>query len=146
MSEDRIRLAEDLLKEAVYQSRARQAAGAAIGTAGESGSSGCGLGESPEASLALSERGKEILHKLWPRETAPTEAARIRSVLDRWISRQDSFDRKRNHFLRDFRRENGFDRRQYSPAQARAFEKGLDRINAEMCDRLRESALKLLGD
>lgn len=144
MSEDRIRLAEDLLKEAVYHARARQAAGVALG-AGADAAGGCGLGDSPSCDLTLSPRGQELFAKLWPREMAPTETERIRSVCERWVARHDAFDRKRNHFLREFRRKNGFDRRLYSASQALAFEQGLDRINAEMCERLRECALEILG-
>lgn len=148
VDEKRIQLAEGLLQEAVYQSRARQAAGIALvqpTVQGEVAPGGCGLG-SEAAPFELSERGEELRQELWPRETPPTEAERIRGVLDCWVELQDAFDRKRNHFLRDFRKEHGFDRRDYSKATAEEFDAGLARINAEVEQRRRELALGLLGE
>jgi len=146
MTEDRIQLAESLLQEAVYQSRARQAAGIAIGsTSNEIPQGGCGLGDAAPG-LEMSERGQELFKRLWPRETAPTEHHRVFGILQEWVDRQDAFDRKRNHFLRDFRQANGFDRRTYTTEKAQAFDEGLARINVEVDQRLHETAQKLLAD
>jgi len=146
-SSNRLQLAESLLQEAVYQARSKQAAGIALGAAGsDPASGGCGLGAEPSRELELSERGQEIFHELWPRETPPTELDRIRGSMQEWVELQDAFDRKRNHYLRDFRKQNGFDRRSYTMDQAREFDDGLARINAELNLRLHEAAAKLLGD
>lgn len=148
MSDERIRLAESFLQEAVYQSRARQAAGVGLAGGrpeGPQGSMGCGLGPiAPD--LELTERGEELFQELWPRQLAPTEVARIQQVMRDWVERQDALDRKRNHFLRDFRQTNGFDRRAYTRRQASEFEAGLAAINAEADTRLRETAETLLGE
>ncbi len=146
MTETRLQLAQNLLQEAVYQSRAQQAIGAALGSAGKDPAGQCGLGVGPGKVLDLSERGEELFGQLWPRETPPTELERIHCVLQDWVAQQDAFDRKRNHFLRDFRSQNGFDRRTYTMDQAAEFDAGLARINAEVNLRLGEAAEKLLAD
>lgn len=48
-----------------------------------------------------------------------------------WVRRQDGLDRKRNHYLKDFRQANGMDRTRYSPQQSAEFEQGLAKINQE---------------
>ncbi len=141
MSADRLRLAEELLREVVFDARARQAAGASL----LDNPSKCGLGDGPELEIELSPRGKELAHELWPRPLAPTELTAIQKTTQGWIERQDALDRKRNHFLRDFRQTHGFDRRDYGPEVAEAFEGGLERINVENEERLREAARELLG-
>ena len=148
MTDDRIALAESFLQEAVYQSRARQAAG--VGLSGSTLDSapapgGCGLGDGASVDLELTPRGEELFRELWPRTVAPTELARIESVLHDWVESQDALDRKRNHFLRDFRQANGFDRRAYSKERAQAFEDGLARVNAEVNLKLRRAAEELLS-
>ena len=151
MSEERIRQAESFLQEAVYQSRARQAAGVGLGGGrvdGPPGSpdAGCGLGANAAVELELTERGKELFQELWPRATAPTELAHIQEAMTDWVECQDALDRKRNHYLRDFRQTHGFDRRSYTKEQANEFEAGLAAINAEVRTRLEASAQTLLGD
>jgi len=151
MSDERIRLAESFLQEAVYQSRARQAAGVGLGGGRPDGppgspTSGCGLGADAAVDLELTDRGMELFQELWPRAMAPTETTRIQEALTDWVETQDALDRKRNHFLRDFRQTHGFDRRSYTKERAGEFEAGLASINAEVDQRLRDAALKLLGD
>jgi len=147
MKKQALQSAENLLQEAVYQARARQAAGVGLGgrNLGEPAPpGGCGMGEGPEEELELSHRGAEILRKLWPRPLAPVAAGRIRDVLQEWVERQDALDRKRNHYLRDFRQAHGFDRRAYGAEVARDFEAGLERINEEAAERLLRAAHELL--
>ncbi len=147
MNQKILQAAENLLQEAVYQARARQAAG--IGLSGHqldqpAPVGGCGIGGAPEHDLELSERGSEILRTVWPNPLGPVAVERVRAALQGWVERQDSMDRKRNHFLRDFRQSHGFDRRSYSDETAQAFETGLERINAEAMERLKQTAQELL--
>jgi len=152
MSEDRQHLAECFLREAVFQSRSRQAAGMALGQAHPSaqkeeqlpGAAPCGLGEKTVVDLQLSQRAEELFRALWQRELAPTELDRIRSVMGGWIEAQDALDRKRNHFLRDFRQTNGFDRTTYTLVQAQNLEDGLGKVNHEINQRLAQAAGELL--
>ncbi len=152
MSEDRQHLAECFLREAVFQSRTRQAAGVALGQAQAMaqkeeqlpGAAPCGLGEKAVVDLQLSERAKELFRALWQRELAPTELERIKATMCAWIEAQDALDRRRNHFLRDFRQTHGFDRTTYTLEQAQAFEDGLGRVNNEINRRLAQAAAELL--
>jgi hypothetical protein len=144
-SEERQRLAQELLREAVFQARARQAAGIGIAGSGPEDSGGCGLGREPASEIELSSRGRELLKELWLRPLAPTEVEHVQGSIQGWIERQDAFDRKRNHFLREFRQAHGFDRRLYDAQVARSFEDGLQRINAEVEERLQEAARELLA-
>ena len=151
MTEERIRRAESFLQEAVYQSRARQAAGVGLSGGRPDGppgspTSGCGLGGDSATDLELTERGEELFRELWPRAVGPTELARIQEVMTEWVERQDALDRKRNHFLRDFRQTHGFDRRTYSKELANEMEAGLAAINAEVNERLAAAAKTLLAD
>lgn len=134
IARSREELAEEFLREAVYRSRAAQAAGVVLRSSG--GGSGCGLGERAGVVLDLSPRGDELFAQLWPRGT---ELETLRDALKRWVERQDALDRKRNHFLKDFRQQHGFDRTRYTPEQLRAFEDGLAQVNGEE-DRLRRAA------
>lgn len=145
---ERLSLAEHLLREAVFAARAAQSAGLAL----RGGGGNCGLGERAGAlaggsderagSLSdLSPRSQELCAQLWP--TGVSDASALRSALQDWIERQDALDRKRNHFLKAFRHEHGFDRTRYTAEQTRAFEEGLARINAEE-DRLRSAAAAAL--
>ena len=143
-----LQAAKSLLQEAVYQARARQAAG--VGLSGHqldhpAPEGGCGMGHAPEEALELSERGNEILRAVWPRPLGPVAVERIRSVLQDWVNRQDAIDRKRNHFLRDFRQAHGFDRAAYSSDEEAAFEAGLEAVNGEVRQRLEAAARDLLA-
>jgi hypothetical protein len=155
----RVELAEELLRESVYRSRAAQAArtvlaqgastatgernAAAPGAASASGN--CGLGEKAAVVLDLSPRGREIFERLFP-IAGDDVCARFRACAREWIEAQDAIDRKRNHFLKAFRREHGADRTQYSAAQLAEFETGLARVNGEEDRERRSAAERLLGD
>jgi len=142
MSDDaRLELCEKLLQEAVYQARAKS--GGFPGGAG----AGCGLGPPPEArGLELTEHGRELFGTLFPAPPSPTRLARISELVQGWVGEADALDRERNHFLRAFRTRHGFDRRAYSPAEAREFEQGLERVNTEAGARLRAAAQALLDE
>lgn len=147
MNERRLSLAESLLQEAVYCARARQAAGAPLASDLESGRGGCGLGQpGREHGLELTEHGEELLAELFPDRLGPTHLARLREVVQDWVASSDALDRKRNHFLRDFRGLHGFDRRAYDTEIAREFEEGLARVNDEANQRLRVAAEELLRE
>jgi hypothetical protein len=139
MDEERLRQAEMFLAEAVFASRAKQSAGAALAAGG----SNCGLGASSEVVLDLSPRAQELATLLWPQPLGAPDLERARSLTAAWIELQDALDRKRNHFLKDFRQRHGFDRNAYAPEQLAAFEQGLARINAEVEQRRRECAAQL---
>jgi len=140
VSEDRLRLAEAFLQEAVYRSREAQK--------GESvwrpGVGNCGLGDTAAVDLDLTERAQELSREIWPEPFSPEQTRHVHVVMTRWIERQDALDRDRNHFLRGFRSVNGFDRTQYTGEQAAAYRAGLDRVNGEIDQARRAAALELL--
>jgi hypothetical protein len=138
-AQERLRLAESFLQEAVFESRAKQAAGTALFGGGAS----CGLGARAEVVLALSPRAAEFARALWPRELSSAELDRVRDVAREWVESQDALDRKRNHFLKDFRQRHGFDRSAYAAEQHAEFDSGLERINAEVTSRRRAAAERL---
>lgn len=138
-SEARVALAESFLQEAVYRSRGDQA-GATLLSAG---AAGCGLGEKPAVALDLTPRAEELFRELFG--DTPPDTAFVRGVMDRWIRRQDALDRKRNHFLRDFRAEHGTRRSQYAPDTLQAYEHGLGAVNAEVDAGRRAAAEALLA-
>ena len=144
LDEERVSLALELLREAVFSSRAKQAASTSLQRADPQSKAGnCGLGAHAEVELRLSAKGRELAAKLWPVELQPELAERATQAISAWVERQDALDRKRNHFLRDFRTAHGFDRATYTSEQLAAFEAGLERVNGEE-DRLRgESAEQL---
>jgi hypothetical protein len=145
---DRIRRAEELLTEAVYASRARQAAGVSLLSAREkdgSSPTNCGLGRAAAVELGLSERGRSALEALWPGGPAPQLWERVRERVARWVERSDQLDRDRNHFLKAFRTRHGFDRRAYTPEQLAAYEQGLAEVNARLDAERRAAAEELLG-
>jgi hypothetical protein len=138
---DRLAQAEAFLQEAVYRSRAGQAAGASL-----AGSAHCGLGNEAAVELELSERGAELFRALWPEAPGGTELERVREVMRAWIVRQDALDRDRNHFMKGFRQRHGFDRTRYSPEQLAEYEAGLEQVNATVNGERRRSARALLGE
>src|SRR6185295_19625574 len=89
------------------------------------GPGGCGLGEKPAVPDGLSERGRDVI------------AA--------WIRAQDALDRKRNHFLKEFRARNGFDRRSYAPETLAEYEAGLQAVNREEDEGLCRAAEALIA-
>lgn len=145
-----LELAQTFLQEAVYRSRARQAAGTALAgldTAADvvRDAGNCGLGRKAAVELDLSERGRELFAALWPADLDAEGRARLQASMAAWIRRQDALDRARNHFLRDFRESHGYDRAAYPPETLAAFEKGLAAVNAEVASGLREAARALLA-
>ena len=142
---DRIALGEEFLREAVYRARERQSAVAAI-RAPVTSNPNCGLGERAVAVLDLSPRASELLGRIHPGELDEADARAVHEAMAEWTEAQDALDRKRNHFLKDFRGRNGFDRTGYSPAVLADFEAGLARINAEEDAERRAVATRLVED
>ncbi len=147
----RLALAEEFLQEAVFRSRAAQAAGGVFAAPAVDSTGRCGLGAEAAVELELTPRGAEIFAQLWP-SNAPSAAPvidnvrthlEIRAHLREWIERQDALDRQRNHFLKAFRHKHGLDRAAYSPEQLAHFEDGLERINAEVAEERRAAAQRL---
>jgi hypothetical protein len=145
-----VELAQALLQEAVYRSRERQAAGAALSgleladdVVRDAGN--CGLGQRAEVDLDLTARGAELVAALWPAALDADARERLHAAMTAWVRRQDALDRKRNHFLRDFRGSHGYDRTAYSPEVCAAFEDGLAEVNAEVARGLRAAARELLA-
>ena len=124
----RLSLAEEFLREAVYRSRERQS---------PVRDPSCGLGGKAEVVLDLSPRAREI-HGL-------LSLGNVHGVMSDWIERQDAIDRKRNHFLKAFRGQHGFDRKLYAPETLAEFEAGLARINGEEDSERRAAAERLLA-
>lgn len=141
----RLELAESFLQEAVFRSRERQAAGVELRRGARPAAGNCGLGEKAAIELDLSPRGRELAAGLWPAGLDAGALERVRARVAEWVVEQDALDRKRNHFLRDFRGKHGFDRTQYAAETLRAFEAGLAQVNAEETQRRREAAGELAG-
>ena len=141
----RLELAESFLAEAVFRSRERQAVGVELRRGASPGAGNCGLGEKAAIELDLSARGKALADQLWPTGLEGAHLEAVRALVADWIVEQDALDRKRNHFLRDFRGKHGFDRTKYSAETVRAFEEGLARVNAEETRERREAAQRIAG-
>ena len=138
-SASRLALAEELLQEAVYRSRGAQAGAALF-----SGPAGCGLGAKAAVVLDLTPRAEEVFAALFPNGLAVEQVAALRDVIADWVKRQDGLDRRRNHFLKDFRQAHGFDRRGYDAEQLAQFEAGLARVNGDAEAARRAAAVALL--
>ncbi len=145
MDSRRTELAEAFLREAVYRSRASQAAVSSLLAPKPGVSGNCGLGEKAAIELDLGDRGLELFRELWRDELAPTAFDRVREVMRGWIERQDALDRKRNHFLKDFRGKHGFDRTTYGAEELASYDAGLARINEEE-NRARRAATEQLAE
>lgn len=145
MDPARLQAAERLLEEAVHRSRGAQA-GASLLAPDERLPDGrrCGLGAGPAVVLDLSPKAESLFDGLWPDGVAEAHLESMQEVLAAWIERQDALDRKRNHFLKDFRTRHGFDRRAYTPDQATAYRAGLDAVNARVDEERRAAAERLL--
>ena len=139
MDEGRIRLAEELLREAVFHSRGRQSTFQALRPAQ------CGLGEKAEVVLDLSPRGRELCGRLFADGIDERASERLRATMAEWIERQDALDRKRNHFLKAFRGRHGFDRTAYAPEVLAAFEAGLAEVASEEDAARRRAAQEIAG-
>lgn len=140
-TESRVQLAAALLQEAVYRSRESQAAMGGLALPGGN----CGLGHKAAVDLDLSPRGRELFAQLWPQGVAHEAMQALSECMAGWVRAQDGLDRKRNHFLKDFRHEHGFDRTRYTPDQRAAFESGLERINSEESAKRELAAAELLN-
>lgn len=125
----RIALAQDFLREAVYASRAKQAAGTELARLAAPRVKGsCGLGEAAAVELELSPRGAELYALLWPAGHADLRA--LEAALASWVVDQDALDRDRNHYLKAFRHKHGFDRRAWSAELLAEYDAGLASIAA----------------
>ena len=116
----RLATAEAFLQEAVYRSRAKQAALSGLaGLAPDAklGVGQCGLGEKAAVELDLSPKGVELADALWTEPLPEPELERVRDLMRAFVRAQDALDRDRNHFLKAFRHRHGFDR---SAVHARA--------------------------
>ena len=89
-------------------------------------------------------RDRDLFEKLWPNTPDESLLDTIRATTRAWIERCDALDRDRNHFLRDFRQTNGFDRSAYTPDQLAAYDAGLEDVNANASTALTEAAANLL--
>ncbi len=125
MYEARIRLAEELLREAVYRSRELQSAPLVPRTGN------CGLGEKAKIELDLSPRGRECFDELFASGLDARATERFHATMSGWIERQDALDRKRNHFLKAFRGRHGFDRTTYAQEILAEYDAGLAKIASE---------------
>ncbi len=134
-------LAQSFLQEAVYNSRGAQA-GKATMSPGSKGQ--CGLGKEAAVVLDLSPQAEEVLHKLWPDGLDDDAVQRLQGQMTEWIEAQDQLDRDRNHFMKAFRGKHGFRRADYDSETLAAFEAGLDAVNQESLDALRQAAQRLL--
>ena len=141
----RLDAAEAFLQEAVYRSRGAQA-GASLLAPDERLPDGgqCGLGARAAVVLDLSPKAEGLFTELWPDGVDEARLAALQGVMRDWVERQDALDRKRNHFLKAFRGEHGFDRAAYDEAQAAAYREGLDAVNGEASAARREAAEALL--
>lgn len=145
--DERLTTAEAFLAEAVFASRARQAAGVSLLRAVErdgSSPTNCGLGRDAAVELAHTPRGAELARTLWPAPLADEALRAVQDVVARWVERQDQLDRERNHFLKAFRNRHGFDRSAYAPELLAQFEAGLADVNARVERERREAARALL--
>ena len=145
--DDRLQTAAAFLAEAVFASRARQAAGVSLLRASDkdgSSASNCGLGREAAVELELSARGAELFAALWPTAPGSASLAALQTVVTAWVERQDQLDRDRNHFLKAFRNRHGFDRNAYTPELLAQFEAGLAEVNARVDAQRREAAGGLL--
>lgn len=145
MDAERLRLAEEFLREAVFRSREQQAA-SSVERSLRKETGTCGLGERAAIALDLSVRGRELFEQLFGGAGgAPGAGEAIRAAMSEWIERQDAIDRKRNHFLKAFRGRHGFDRARYAPGVQSEWEAGLAGINAEEDAERRAIAGRLLA-
>jgi hypothetical protein len=106
----------------------------------------CGLGERAVVELRLSARGTELFGELWGDSVTEADLERIRDVTATWVREQDAFDRDRNHFMKAFRKQHGFDRTEYAPEVLAEWDAGLDEINARVNRKLEKAARRLLGN
>lgn len=144
-------LAASFLQEGVYASREQAHAPEARSlTASESAAGSCGLGARPLTHPTWSSRQTrcaEELGRALNLETSGKASDGTKLLVEHlasWVRVQDGLDRKRNHFLKDFRAQYGADRRSYSPETDARFREGLAAINADNQERLRAAAAAVI--
>ena len=141
-----LRAAEAFLQEAVYRSRGAQAGASLLAPEERLPDGGqCGLGARAAVVLDLSPKAQQLFEELWPEGLAGNQLLLVQECMSAWVEQQDLLDRKRNHFLKAFRGQHGFDRATYDEQQAVAYQEGLDRVNGEVAARRRDAAAELLG-
>lgn len=141
----RVALAAELLQEAVYRSRGEQAGAALLRARRGDVEGNCGLGEKAAIVLDLTPRAEVVFDALFPAGLAAPQLGEAQRLLAAWVKRQDALDRRRNHFLKDFRQAHGFDRSTYDEATTATFEAGLARINGEAEEERQSAARALLA-
>ncbi|MFT5289070.1 MAG: hypothetical protein ACI8QS_000971 [Planctomycetota bacterium] len=147
MENKELEAAERLLQEAVYRSRGKQAGVASLAGADldkEAGPGNCGLGHGAQVDLEQSEEGRAAFGHLFPGTPSEATMEGLSGLLATWVKRQDGLDRKRNHFLRDFRDQHGYDRRAYTEEQRATYGDGLDSVNAEENEGRHAAQLEVL--
>jgi hypothetical protein len=142
-SEERLVLAQAFLREAVYRSRATQAA-SGVFAAKPDAQGQCGLGEKAALVRELTEEGANLFKRLWPDGMSDAAVEQVRARMNAWVVEQDALDRKRNHFIKAFRQKHGFDRVRWSREQSEEFDFGLATINAGEDDARRRAASALV--
>lgn len=143
--EPRLRAAEAFLQEAVYRSRGAQAGASLLAPEERLADGGqCGLGARAAVALDLSPRAEKLFEELWPEGIPEDRLSIVQECMRSWVGQQDLLDRKRNHFMKAFRGQHGFDRATYDEEQAAAYREGLDRVNDEVQAGRQEAALDLL--
>lgn len=128
-------LARQFLQESVFASRE---ASHGFSPRSLDGASGCGLGLRPTIPDDFNGKQARLLEQMLSAASKGEHGpfASIREKVEEWIKTQDALDRKRNHFLRDFRQQHGFDRASYAADVEAAFKAGLAAINDENRQRL----------
>lgn len=132
-----------LLRALVARSREAQATSGALAALGSAAAGRCGLGERAELALDLPPAALEHARALWPAGPPAQQLEFLRGEFERVVREQDALDRRRNHFLKAFRGEHGFDRRAWSAALLGEYERGLDEINGEQTRALESSAARI---
>lgn len=146
MDEVRRLAAQQFLQEAVFRSRGAQAGAALLAPEERLPDGGqCGLGVRAAVVLDLSPKAEQLFEQLWPAGCPEEQLTRMREVMASWVQRQDALDRKRNHFLKDFRGRHGFERKSYDEATAAAYRAGIDGVNAEARQAQTDAATALLA-
>lgn len=139
-------VAESFLREVVFRSRAQQTLETELLRGAKGADAGnCGLGAKAAVALDLSPQAEQHFTALWPNGVDAAALERVRDVMGEWARTQDALDRKRNHFLKAFRHEHGFDRRAYSAELLAQYEAGLAKIADEENAKRRDAAAELLG-
>jgi len=140
---ERLELAQEFLREAVFASRARQAAGTELARLARPRVKGsCGLGEAAAVELELTPRAAELYAQLWP--TGHAQLLELQAAMESWIVTQDALDRDRNHYLKAFRHAHGFDRRAWDSGLLAEYEAGLAAIARREDDARLTAARQLL--